>query len=107
VGAGNSTVALTDWVPSGERVWVIRRSAAVSASFVGFRFPPEVILLAVRWYLRYVWVPVTHPDRATQQCHNIQVLFRACHNSKTQKQGKVGHDLQGRPVNYPGPSRVW
>ena len=21
--------------------------------FVGFRFPPEVILLAVRWYLRY------------------------------------------------------
>jgi IS6 family transposase len=32
---------------------VIRCSAAVSASFVGFRFPPEVILLAVRWYLRY------------------------------------------------------
>ena len=25
----------------------------MSASFVGFRFPPEVILLAVRWYLRY------------------------------------------------------
>jgi IS6 family transposase len=25
----------------------------VSPSFVGFRFPPEVILLAVRWYLRY------------------------------------------------------
>ncbi len=24
-----------------------------SASFVGFRFPPEVILLAVRWYLRF------------------------------------------------------
>ena len=24
-----------------------------SVSFVGFRFPPEVILLAVRWYLRY------------------------------------------------------
>jgi transposase, IS6 family len=23
------------------------------SSFVGFRFPPEVILLAVRWYLRY------------------------------------------------------
>ena len=30
-----------------------RRSAAVSASFAGYRFPPEVILLAVRWYLRY------------------------------------------------------
>ena len=24
-----------------------------SGSFTGFRFPPEVILLAVRWYLRY------------------------------------------------------
>jgi transposase, IS6 family len=24
-----------------------------SSAFVGFRFPPEVILLAVRWYLRY------------------------------------------------------
>jgi len=28
-------------------------SAAESASFAGYRFPPEVILLAVRWYLRY------------------------------------------------------
>ena len=24
-----------------------------ATSFVGYRFPPEVILLAVRWYLRY------------------------------------------------------
>ena len=24
-----------------------------SSAFVGFRFPPEVIVLAVRWYLRY------------------------------------------------------
>ncbi len=24
-----------------------------SAAFAGFRFPPEVILFAVRWYLRY------------------------------------------------------
>ncbi|MEJ7795920.1 MAG: IS6 family transposase, partial [Nocardioides sp.] len=23
------------------------------SGFTGFRFPPEVILLAVRWYLRY------------------------------------------------------
>ena len=32
------------------------RRPAVSAprsSFAGFRFPPEVIMLAVRWYLRY------------------------------------------------------
>ena len=34
-----------------------RRSCPVirtgSATFAGFRFPPEVILLAVRWYLRF------------------------------------------------------
>ncbi len=34
-----------------------RRQAALTKSklsvFAGFRFPPEVILLAVRWYLRY------------------------------------------------------
>jgi transposase, IS6 family len=33
-----------------------RRSRAfvqVPSAFAGFRFPPEVILLAVRWYLRY------------------------------------------------------
>jgi transposase, IS6 family len=23
------------------------------SSFAGFRFPPEVIMIAVRWYLRY------------------------------------------------------
>jgi transposase-like protein len=32
---------------------VIRRSRPVSASFAGYRFPREVILLGVRWYLRY------------------------------------------------------
>jgi hypothetical protein len=56
------TVALTDRVPSSERVRVNRRSAAVSASFVGYRFPPEVMLLAVRW----LWVPETpswQPDQ--------------------------------------------
>jgi hypothetical protein len=33
-----------------------RRRARVSASrsgFAGFRFPPDVIMIAVRWYLRY------------------------------------------------------
>jgi IS6 family transposase len=32
---------------------VNRQEPAESASFVGYRFPPDVILLAVRWYLRY------------------------------------------------------
>ena len=47
------TAALTDQVSSAEGVSVNRRSRVESASFVGYRFPPEVILLAVRWYLRY------------------------------------------------------
>jgi transposase, IS6 family len=29
------------------------RSAATRSAFAGFRFPPDVIVLAVRWYLRY------------------------------------------------------
>jgi IS6 family transposase len=30
-----------------------RHRSSESPSFVGYRFPPDVILLAVRWYLRY------------------------------------------------------
>jgi IS6 family transposase len=32
---------------------VIRRRRSETASFAGYRFPPDVIVLAVRWYLRY------------------------------------------------------
>ena len=32
---------------------MLRRRRTESPSFAGFRFPPDVILLAVRWYLRY------------------------------------------------------
>ena len=41
---------------SGRVGQMCRRSARVSAprsSFAGFRFPPDVIMVAVRWYLRY------------------------------------------------------
>ena len=31
----------------------VRPVRATSTAFSGFQFPPEVILLAVRWYLRY------------------------------------------------------
>ena len=30
-----------------------RRGRPESPSFAGFRFPPDVVLLAVHWYLRY------------------------------------------------------
>jgi IS6 family transposase len=29
------------------------RPAAMRSAFAGFRFPPDVIVLAVRWYLRF------------------------------------------------------
>ena len=44
-------VALTDRVLSGKRVRVDHCSRVQSVSFAGYRFPPEVILLAVCWYL--------------------------------------------------------
>src|SRR6266508_3267721 len=30
------------------------------SAFAGFRFPPEIIVLAVRWYLRYVYRAIDH-----------------------------------------------
>jgi IS6 family transposase len=30
-----------------------RPAPAVRSAFAGFRFPPDVIVLAVRWYLRF------------------------------------------------------
>ena len=55
------TAALLRWpIASGwsEAVRMKRRRSGLviqtgSATFAGFRFPPEVILLAVRWYLRF------------------------------------------------------
>jgi hypothetical protein len=35
------------------RARVIRRRCSIPVSFAGYRFPPDLILVAVRWYLRY------------------------------------------------------
>ena len=39
------------------QAWSMRRRCrqvpALSSSFAGFRFPPDVIMIAVRWSLRY------------------------------------------------------
>ncbi len=52
------TVALADRVGCGEAVVMKRRGSCPPSriglsAFAGFRFPPEVIMLAVRWYLRF------------------------------------------------------
>lgn len=43
------------WLISGQAVVVTRRACAAldRSEFAGFRFPAEVITVAVRWYLRY------------------------------------------------------
>ena len=51
-------VALSDRVPGGEGVpmnvvVVSRRPPGCPPAFTGFRFPQEVIVLAVRWFLRF------------------------------------------------------
>ena len=57
-GTLGGSVALADHLGWGEAVGMDRRRACPpiqlgSPAFAGFRFPPEVILLAVRWYLRF------------------------------------------------------
>jgi transposase, IS6 family len=54
----SGTVALADRVGCGEAVVMKRRRSCPPSrmglsAFAGFRFPPEVIMLAVRWYLRF------------------------------------------------------
>jgi hypothetical protein len=54
VKAAGGSVALTDG-KVGRAVSMHRRPACVSAprsSFAGFLFQPDVIVVAVRWYLR-------------------------------------------------------
>jgi hypothetical protein len=51
-------VALADRVLGGEAVGMKRRRSCSAvhlraSAFAGYRFPPDVILLAVRWYLRF------------------------------------------------------
>jgi transposase InsO family protein len=53
----NGAVALGDSI-CGQGRWVMRRRSTPSllvpaSAFAGYRYAPEVIVLAVRWYLRY------------------------------------------------------
>lgn len=69
----------------------LARVPAPRSGFAGFRFPPEVIILAARWYLRYVLsyrdveellaTPVHHGARAGQEARSKSIInaqiFRA------------------------------
>ena len=57
-GPNTGTVALAVTVSERRHCWSMRTrrprpASAPRSAFAGFRFPPEVIVLAVRWYLRY------------------------------------------------------
>jgi hypothetical protein len=41
------------WQASSVRVGRPARRPASCSAFTGFQFPPDVIVLAVRWYLRF------------------------------------------------------
>jgi len=41
------------WIAAGRQTDPVASSGSSSSVFAGFRFPREVISLAVRWYLRY------------------------------------------------------
>jgi hypothetical protein len=64
-----------------------RRCPAVSvvphSAFKGFRFPPEIIALAVRWYLRY---GLSYRER-TRPCSQSALVALV---SETTKVGGVG-----------------
>ena len=45
--------ALTGEALGMKRRHLVRPVQPPRAAFAGFRFPPEVILIAVRWYLRF------------------------------------------------------
>ena len=55
-----------------------------SSAFKGFRFPPEIIVLAVRWYLRYGLsyrdVEELLGERDPKQL-NRSLQFRSCTNA--------------------------
>jgi transposase, IS6 family len=61
VDTGDVQDALDGAVASAEsktrQAWPMRRRSrrvsSLGSSFAGFRFPPDVIMIAVRWYLRY------------------------------------------------------
>jgi hypothetical protein len=55
----DGTVALTaDVLGQAELMRRRRRVPPSRSSLAGFRFPREVIVLAVRWYLRYGLMPL-------------------------------------------------
>jgi hypothetical protein len=53
VSAAAGSVALVDRRRRRETVGVVTSGSALSSPPVGYRFPREVIAVAVRWYLRY------------------------------------------------------
>jgi len=50
---------------------MIRRRRSVPVSFDGYRFPPEVVVLAVRWYLRFGMSYRDVEELLTERCVDV------------------------------------
>jgi hypothetical protein len=55
----------------------LRSVEVTGCAFAGFRFPPDIIVLAVRWYLRFGLTPdhvATSPCRELIRCNSAASL---------------------------------
>ena len=85
-----------------------RAPVAVPPGFTGFRFPPEVILLAVRWYLRYGLSYRDLEELLAERGIEVgQVTLYLAQGQRTPRHGPAGRPA--RPARRldldPGPER--
>ena len=85
-----------------------------SSAFVGFRFPPEIIVLAVRWYLRYALsyrdVEELRAERGIVPEWGMQKTDLACGFARgwerisriRERDNRQGITMTGRCVGNPG-----
>lgn len=95
------------------RVRIVRRAhvpVALASAFAGFRFPPEVIVLAVRGYLRF---GVSYRDvdgtsyrrstsRADHRCVGVRAAGRRGRSPVLQESNRIDQGDAGRGCHRPG-----
>jgi hypothetical protein len=69
------------------------------SAFAGFRFPAEVIVLAVRWYLLY---GLSHRDSQPVPCSHDGPLYRI---ALTPRMRRTTHPRLPRPAHHSGRTR--
>ncbi len=65
--------------------------SAAPSTFAGFRFPPEVITLAVRWYLRFGNPSAGHRQGTSGEGHHRQADARSQKTDHAARNIITGH----------------